>query len=274
LKLATDYPFFRSKKPRIIGHRGAAGEVPENTFPSFQKALEGGAEFIELDVRSSKEGDVLVIHDARLDTTTNGRGAVRKRNLAKIKELDAGYWFSSDEGRSYPYRGRKIEIPTLEEYLSALPKAKTIIDIKQSRPTIVKQVIDIVCRLGKEQNVLLATEKDKIMRDIRKAIERSDLKVATGFSYGEAAAFFYWLAGGRRGDFVPPGQALQIPYEYKGMTLVTEETVTAAHELGIEMFVWTVNDVEEMARLLDLGVDGIMTDYPSRLRELIARNRS
>jgi glycerophosphoryl diester phosphodiesterase len=138
----------------------------------------------------------------------------------------------------------------------------------------VRRVIELVRRLGREQSVLLATEKDEIMRQIRKELRKKDLRIATGFSYGEAAAFFYWVAGGKKGDLAPPGQALQIPCEYQGMTLVNEATISSAHELGVEMFVWTVNLVEEMARLLDLGVDGIITDYPSHLCELISKRRT
>jgi len=274
LNRLTDYTFFGSARPRIIGHRGAGGKLPENTLPSFQKALEEGALFIELDVRSSKDGQVVILHDARLDRTTNGHGPVRKKSLRELKALDAGYWFTLDRGASYPYRGQKIEIPTLEEYLSSFSKARAIIEVKQSRPSIVQKVIEIVCRLGKEQSVLLATEKDVIMRAIRKELQKKDLRIASGFSYGEAAAFFYWVAGGKKGDLASSGQALQIPCEYNGMTLVSEATISAAHELGVEMFVWTVNSVEEMGRLLDLGVDGIITDYPSRLREIISERRT
>ena len=112
------------------------------------------------------------------------------------------------------------------------------------------------------------------MREIRRELRASGLPVATGFCYGEVAAFMSWLAGGRREPYAPPAQAFQIPCEYGGMTLVNEQTLGAAHELGLEMFVWTVNDREEMARLLGLGVDGIITDFPARLRDLVAESRA
>ena len=112
------------------------------------------------------------------------------------------------------------------------------------------------------------------MSEVRREIQSAGLSVATGFSYGEVAAFMGWLAGGRREPYAPPAQAFQIPCEYSGMTLVNEQTVGAAHELGVEMFVWTVNDREEMARLLALGVDGIITDFPGRLRDLVAERQA
>lgn len=247
------------------------GKAPENTLPSFQRALDDGAAFIELDVRGTKEGEVVIIHDATLGRTTNGRGQVRRRGLKELKALDAGYWFTADGGASYPYRGQKIEIPTLEEFFLAFSKAKVIIEIKQGRPAIVKKVVETVRRLGREEQVLLATEKDPIMRDIRKELQENHLAIATGFSYGEVAAFMRWVTGGKKGPFAPLGQAFQIPCKYRGITLVSEETLNSATDLGIEMFVWTINDTEEMERLLTLGVDGIITDYPARLRDLISR---
>lgn len=249
------------------------GEAPENTLLSFQRAVEDGAGIIELDVRASKEGEVVIIHDATLERTTNGRGRVRRQGLKELKALDAGYWFTTDGGASYPYRGKKIALPTLEEFLSTSPQVKAIIEIKQARPAIVKRVIATVRRFGGGDQVLLATEKDQIMKDIRKELRDNDLAIATGFSYGEVAAFLRWVLGGKKGPFVPPGQAFQIPCEYGDITLVSEETLNAAHDLGVEMFVWTVNDVEEMERLLKLGVDGIITDYPARLRNLILQRR-
>ena len=249
------------------------GEAPENTLTSFQRALADGAKFVELDVRGTKDGEVVIIHDATLGRTTNGRGRVSRASLKELKALDASYWFSLDGGLSYPWRGKRIEIPTLEELFCNLAQLKVIIEIKQASPPIVKKVIETVRQACKEEQVLLATEKDQIMKEIRGELQTADLPIATGFSYGEVAAFMGWQAGGKRNNYIPPGQAFQIPSEYNGMTLVSEQTLKAAHELGIEMFVWTVNDREQMRRLLDLGVDGIITDFPARLRDLVGEER-
>ena len=269
----TLYPFFYGERPRIIGHRGASGEAPENTLLSFQRAFEQGAQFVELDVRGSEDGEVVVIHDATLGRTTNGRGRVSRHSLKELKALDAGYWFTPEDVKGYPFRRQKIEIPTLGELFSTLSQVRAIIEIKQARPSIVKKVIETVRQTGKEGQVLLATENDQIMEEIRGELKTSGLPIATGFSYGEVAAFMSWLAGGKRSNYIPPGQAFQIPSEYNGMTLVSEQTLEAAHELGIEMFVWTVNETAEMARLLGLGVDGIITDFPARLRDLVSESQ-
>lgn len=268
-----NYPFFQGAKPRIIGHRGAAGEAPENTLESFRRAFADGAVIVELDVHGSREGEVVIIHDPTLERTTNGRGAVSRKRIDEIKRLDAGYGFSRDEGATHPYRGKNMTVPTLEEFFSTFPQARAIVEIKQERPAIVQQVVALVKRLDKAGQILLATETDSIMGAIRREIKKERLPVATGFAYGEVKAFLTWLAGGITGSYVPPGQAFQIPSEYNGMTLVSRETVAAAHSLGLEIFVWTVNEVEEMERLLRLGVDGIITDYPARLRDLLASGR-
>ncbi len=259
------------KRPRIIGHRGAGGEAPENTLPSFQKALNDGATVVELDVHGTKEGEVVVIHDPTLERTTNGRGQVRKHKFEELRELDAGYWFTKGEGSHYPFRGQNIKIPTLEQFLTTFPEAKAIIEIKQARPSIVRKVTGTIRKLSRENSVLLATEDDRIMKEIRAELRKNGMVVASGFSYGEVAAFMNCVTAGKESAYVPPGQALQIPREYAGIKLVSEQTLRAAHELGVEMFVWTVNETAEMSELLELEVDGIITDYPARLRGLLSR---
>src|SRR5688572_4555173 len=124
-------------KPHTIGHRGAAGVAPENTLPSFERAFDDGAQFVELDVRESRDGEVVIIHDETLERTTNGVGLVNQHTLKELKALDAGYRFKPDGGISYPFRNQKIELPTLEDFFSSFPLGKAIIEIKQGAPSIV-----------------------------------------------------------------------------------------------------------------------------------------
>jgi glycerophosphoryl diester phosphodiesterase len=262
------FPFFSSKEPRVCGHRGAAGVAPESTLISFKRALEDGADYLELDVQEDRDGNILILHDSTLQRTTNGKGKVKRWSLNDLKGLDAGYWFTQDGGRSYPYRGQQIGIPTLEEFFSALPQARAIVEIKRAGSGMVQKLVDTVLRYGKEDQLLLASEKDDIMDQVRAEIARRDLRMPTGLSYGEIRSFMNWVWAGRNGAFESPGQALQIPCTYAGWTLITDQTVQAAHDVGLEVHAWTINDTDEMKRLLDLGVDGIVTDYPSRLRDL------
>jgi len=271
LGISTDYPFFAGKRPRIIGHRGTAGEAPENTLVAFHKAFEEGADLVELDVQGARDGNVIIIHDATLDRTTNGCGPVNACSLTEIKALDAGYNFTMDSGQNFPYRGQGVQVSTLEEFLIALPDAKAIVEIKAESPHIVGAVIDTIHRLGREDQVLLASEADSILANIRCALKDQEIQIATGFSYGDVAAFMGHIALGTLSEYQPPGQALQVPPEYEGTTLVNAVTIDAAHRFGLETFVWTINDSDEMRRLLTLGVDGIITDYPARLARVVKR---
>jgi glycerophosphoryl diester phosphodiesterase len=269
LSTLTDYPFFEGKRPRVIGHRGAAGEAPENTLVAFDEALREGADLIELDVQGTRDGNVVIIHDSVLDRTTNGCGPIDACSLPEIKALDAGHRFSLDDGQSFPYRGRGIQVPTLEEFLNTFPRAKAIIEIKPESPRIVGTVIDTIRRLRKDDQVLLASEADSVLAHVRRTLAGRQLKMATGFCYGDVAGFLSHLATGEMSDYQAAGQALQVPCEYEGTSIVNATTLGAAHRLGLEMFVWTINDIDEMKRLLALGVDGVITDYPARLARVV-----
>jgi glycerophosphoryl diester phosphodiesterase len=267
--LSQSLKFFSGPKPRVIGHRGAAGMAPENTVASFEWAVAEGADIVELDVHATREGEIVVVHDETVDRTTDGVGAVKSMSLAELKRLDAGYRFRSDDG-DYPFRGRGVTIPTLAEFLHRLRDIKAIVEIKQYQPPIVDSVLDAVCRAGKENDVLLATERDDVMRDIRAALG-PNAPIATGFCHGEVAAFIDWLAHGAPAGYRPPGGAFQIPPVFAGVELVTPASIRAAHALGLEVYVWTVNDPAEIKRLLDLDVDGIISDHPARVAALARR---
>ncbi len=264
-------PFFDLADFRIIGHRGAAGSGPENTLVSVEKALSDGANLMEIDLQESKDGEILVFHDATLERTTNGQGKVSDWNLKELKKFDAGYCFTADGGKTYPYRDTKITIPTLEEFFTGFPTVKAIVEIKDISHGFIERLLAIIRRNRREDGVLLATEKDEIMTEIRRQVREQRITVATGFSYGEASAFMNWVWKRDNRSFTPPGNALQIPCEYQGLQLITESSVRAAHEIGVEIHAWTINQVEEMTRLIQMGVDGIVTDFPNRLRDLRAK---
>jgi glycerophosphoryl diester phosphodiesterase len=245
------------------------GLAPENTLASFQKAIEDGAHALELDIHQSGDGEIVIIHDDTVDRTTNGRGDVGSLSVKDIKSLDAGYRLTLDGGKSFPWRGRGIEVPTLEEFFLSFPDAKAIVEIKQSPDSIVKAATELICRFGREDRVILASEEDRTIALVREELRSRGLQIATGFSFGEVAAFIHWVRGGKASPFTPAGQAFQIPSEYGDITLVDQQSVEAAHALGLEMYVWTVNEPDEMNRLLQLGVDGLITDYPERFGQVL-----
>ncbi len=268
----SSYPFFSDPPPRIAGHRGAAGTMPENTLASFRRGIEDGATFIELDVHATRDGEIVIIHDDTVQRTTDGAGAVREMSVEELKRLDAGFRFTADGGATHPYRGQGIGIPTLREFFSDFPRVKATLEIKELPVPAIEALFDLVEEFGKAPEVLVAAEDDAMMDAARTVIRGRGLPVATGFSRGEIRAFLTALWTGQAPPSEVPGQALQIPRRYRGMKLVTPASVAASHGLGVEVHVWTVNEVDEMKELLALGVDGIITDYPARLRDLVGRS--
>jgi glycerophosphoryl diester phosphodiesterase len=259
------HPFFALEPPIAIGHRGAAGEAPENTLVSFERALADGAQVLESDVHPTRDGEVVLLHDDELDRTTDGAGPVSARTLAELRRLDAGYRFRPDAG--FPFRGRGVRIPTLAEALETFPRLRFNLEIKERSPGLIERTLDLVA--GREDRTLLAAAADAIMADLRAAVARRDSKVAIGASAGDVLGF---VRSALDGIPPPPGpMALQVPPDFAGRPLVTPRFVEHAHAHGLHVHVWTIDEPREIERLLDLGVDGVMSDFPARVVAAIAR---
>jgi glycerophosphoryl diester phosphodiesterase len=253
--------YFQPQRPRLYAHRGAAGNRPENTMAAFRAAVEAGARYLELDVWASRDGVVVVHHDETLLRTCNDPRRLCDLDLKELQQLDAGSTFSIDGGRSTPFRNQGIGIPTLTELLREFPEIFVNIEIKQAQPPIEELVVAAARQAGAEERLLLAAEHDEIMQRLRPLAGA----IPTSLSFGELSAFFNWLMSGCPAGYAPPGAALQIPEYYGDMHLVTEQSLAAAHGAGLEMHVWTVNEPESMRRLLEMGVDGVMSDFPELL---------
>jgi glycerophosphoryl diester phosphodiesterase len=251
--------YFAGPRPRLFGHRGSAGLLPENTMASFRRAVADGADALELDVHATRDGVVVVIHDDTLDRTTDGPGRVREQTFAELSRRDAGARFGEAQG--FPYCGQGIRVPALEELLDELPAIPLNIEIKQAQPAIDDAVICLLERKHAIDRVMLAAEDDAVMRRIR---DRAP-DAATSASYEEARDFFQRCFADDLVGYAPAARALQVPRRVGEIELVTAETIAAAHRFGLEMHVWTINEEAEMAALLSLGVDGVMSDFPGRL---------
>jgi glycerophosphoryl diester phosphodiesterase len=217
-------------------------------------------------VHASADGVVVVIHDETLERTTDGTGLVRSLPLALLKRLDAGHRFRAADG-TYPYRDRGLRVPTLAELLEAFPDAPLNVEVKQETPPIEPAVLATLDRFGARERTLLAAEDGVIMQRIRAAAP----DVVTSFSAPEVVEFLLRLRGGELALYHPPAAALQVPPDFRGTPIVTADSVAAAHRLGLEVHVWTINDEMEMARLLELDVDGLMTDFPARAAAVLNR---
>ncbi|MGH7837862.1 MAG: glycerophosphodiester phosphodiesterase [Candidatus Binataceae bacterium] len=259
----VDSEFFKLARPRVFAHRGASGDYPENTLAAFRAAVEGGAPYIELDVQMTRDGAIVVLHDDDLSRVADRDGVVAEMKLAKVQAADAGYNFSLD-GRIFPFRAQGVRVPTLDEVLNAFPQQCFIIEIKQTTPSLVIPMLELLERSGMTRRVLVASEHQAPLDEVRRLAPA----IPTNFSTGEVGAFFKSIAPNAP-SYAPVGAALQIPPEHLSWKLVTPESVAAAHRMAVEVHVWTVNEQAEMRQMLALGVDGIITDYPGRLLELL-----
>jgi glycerophosphoryl diester phosphodiesterase len=264
------HPYFDLPTPIAIGHRGAAGEAPENTLVSFERAAVQGVAVLESDVHLSRDGEVVILHDDLLERTTDGRGPARERTLAELRRLDAGHRFTPDGGRSFPFRGRGISIPTLAEVLERFPAMRFNLEIKEATPGLLERTIELVA--ARADRILLAAADDRIMARLRDEVARRGVAVAIGASAGDVAGFV--RAALEDKPPAPGPMALQVPAEVAGRPLVTPRFVEHAHAHGLPVHVWTINDPPEIERLLDLGVDGVMSDFPARVVAALARRAS
>jgi glycerophosphoryl diester phosphodiesterase len=260
------HPFFALDAPVVFGHRGAAGERPENTLTSFEHALAEGAQVIETDVHRTRDGEVVVLHDADVARTTDGRGNVSELTASEVGRLDAGYRFRAADG-STPYRGEGLRVPHLEEAFERFPGVPFNIELKRCDAQLVATVVGLVRRYRREEVTLLAAERDDTMALLRAELRQRDVRIATGASRGDVIRS---LRAALLGAPPPPGPlALQIPASFLGLPLATRRLIGFAHRHGLRVHVWTINDIAEMERLLALGVDGLMSDFPGRLRRVV-----
>lgn len=250
----------------IIGHRGAAGLAPENTLAAFEAALEHGAQVLEMDVRRTRDGAVVVLHDSRVDRTTNGSGSVSGMTLAQLQALDAGYRFTPDGGETYPYRGKGVTVPTLEQVVKAFPDTYLLIELKENDPSLADAVISVLQSAHATSRVMLSSFHDAVVERVRELAP----EIPTGYSQEEVVHLVIMQRLGLGAFAKPTGHALQVP-EWQGPLRVVDPGLTRlGRRKGLQVHVWTVNDEESMSRLIALDVDGIITDYPDRLQRVLS----
>jgi len=241
----------------LVGHRGAMGHAPENTIPSFDLARQMGAEFVECDVHLSKDKEVIVIHDERVERTTNGTGLIKNLTLSQIKKLDAGSWYSKK------FKG--VKVPTLRELLNWI-KPKTsqnkyqmgvAIEIKNEPiryPDIAKRLSDVISEMGMTSRVVIISFDFAVIKQLKIL----NPKLATGILYHEPMKNLFKIAQSVKADALFPRRHL-----------ITQELVNTAHKAGLAVATWTVNDPEEMKKLISYKVDAIATNFPDRLNEIL-----
>ena len=260
MRSSLDSDFFSAPRPRIFGHRGSAGTHPENTMASFQAAVDLGARYLETDVHLTRDGEVVVSHDGDLERICGQPCIIKEMDYADLAKADAGYAFTVD-GKEFPFRGKGLRIPRLAELLTTFPGAFFNIDLKPDHisadMSVTVQTLRMIDAAGTRRRVLLASEHQNRLDEVRALAPG----IPTSFGYMEIAAFMQAMAS-EDANYHPTGDALQIPPEYYSWKLATPETIAMAHRHGVEVHIWTVNEESTTVQLLDLGVDGIMSDFP------------
>ena len=258
------HPFLVEPGPIAFAHRGGAGEAPENTLAAFEIARTLGYRYLETDVHLTRDGVLVAFHDDRLDRVTDRSGAIAQLGIAEVEAADAGHAFSPDGGRTFPFRGCGIRVPRLEEILARWPDARVNIDPKSDG--CVGALAAVLDRLGAWERVCVGSFSDGRLRRIR-ALGRGRACTSMGPHAVALARLTTASALMRRLG----ADCIQVPISRGRVPIVTERFVAAAHGAGLPVHAWTINDETTINELLDLGVDGIMSDCLRLLRDVLTR---
>jgi len=269
-KCQTPQEMLRCDKVLNIAHGGGLLIRPDHTLLAYDTALEDGADMLELDIHETSDLVIVVMHDADVDRTTNCTGFIQKMTFAELRLCDAGYKFTSDGGETYPYRGTGLVVPSLEEVLERYPDTPVNIEIKQTEPSLVDRLVDLVREYEFEDKMVGASFSDDAVAELRAAAP----EIATSLGLGESTE--YWLKSLDPIDpeYDPAGEFLQLPVEYELGGIPVEVLhpgfMQRVEEYDMYVHIWTVNDEAEMRELIeDHGVHGIMTDDPPLLTRVI-----
>ncbi|NTX13259.1 glycerophosphodiester phosphodiesterase [Myxococcus sp. CA051A] len=257
--------FLRGLRPTLhISHRGGASLAPENTMEAFRQAVERfHTDMLELDVHVTRDGEVIVAHDDTLERCTDGFGPLAGQTLSELKKLDAGYGFTPDEGRTFPFRGQGVRIPTLREVLRAFPALRLNVELKPDVPGHEEVFARLLEDEGAVERVCMGSEQDAVGERL---VAR--LPHACHFYPRDAlAALVIALRGGEPPPEDPRFTVLDMPLYFGEVRLVDADFLRDCAARGKWVNVWTVDDPDEMQRLLEEGVGGIMTDRPDLLRQ-------
>lgn len=260
----ADHVFFDAPEPWAIAHQGGRGLWPENTLYAFDHAKELGVDVLEMDLRATVDGEIVVMHDASVDRTTDGSGRVDQMTLAEVQALDAGYRFT-DAPDQFRHRGQGLTVPTLEDVLTRFPDARMILEMKEFTPELATKFCASIKKRRATDRVLVASFGHDAMQTFRNECPN----VATSATLREGLLLYQLNRMQLASLYRSPAVALQIPEALGERRVLDPRLLTLAAAFNVKVQVWTVNDEEDMKRLLGMGVHGIMTDYPDRLLRVL-----
>ncbi|MBK8902578.1 MAG: glycerophosphodiester phosphodiesterase [Anaerolineaceae bacterium] len=264
-------PFAHQGGVVLLAHRGFSGRFPENTMLAFAEAAALPIDGLEMDIYATRDDVLVISHDDRVSRTTNGNGRIQSYSLAELKKLDAGYRFTLDNGRTFPFRGKGLTIPTLEEVLVRFTDLWLNVDIKQHEPWMVTLFCDLIKRHNAVDRLCVGSFSNETVGQFRQVCP----DVVSLATRSEIKELYAWHLVRMERFFAKGGHAMQIPPQEKkfGFTfeMASPRFVQAAHEHGMAVHLWTVNDAAEMSRYVDMGVDGLITNFPDRAVEVLGR---
>lgn len=247
-----------------IAHRCGRNIYPENTLFACQSILEEDlAEFLEFDFHLTKDKIPVVIHDPTLDRTTNGTGTIAEKNWDEIKDLDAGYRFTQDGGKTFPYRGKGVKLETLDTFLKTLGKSKLMIEVKPDSREAADALLEAIDKYDLHNQVVVGS----FHQNVKDYLREQNPRLAFFASKSEVIKWVILYKLGLSHLYLPPSESMALPPDM-GIVSLTEDMIFKIHNQGIQVHVWTINDREEMKKWKDLGVDGIMSDNPDKFSRL------
>jgi glycerophosphoryl diester phosphodiesterase len=280
-----------------MAHRGDSANIPENTVQSFEDAYKLRVDCIETDVHITKDNKFVLFHDKSVDRTTDGQGLIAEKNLSELQQLDAGYRFKDPKG-NYPFRGKGFRMHTIEEILPIFPNVRFNIDIKDTAPHVPKLLAELLHNLNVDDRVMVGSFHQKQVSRFRK------YSTAAPTSAGPLEVLKFWWKSKRwirnhlkmsgkdlKETFLTfptnpqqyqqnqielfgkplPYLTLQVPEGFYILRLITPKFIRFAHEMGIAVYVWTINDPLEMQKFLEWHIDGIFTDTPATLINMVKK---
>jgi len=230
-------------------HRGGPGLEPEHTMRAYRRALNEGADALELDVHLSADGHLVLIHDSTLDRTTNASGTVSSMTLQQLQAIDAG------SGES---------IPSLDSVFTEFAAIPMLIELKDSSPHSARRLCDMIRQYHRTANTIVGAFNLAPLEVFRTACP----EVATGMAQSEVAIFMALQLVGLEKLHQSPAVSMQLPPEYYGVTILRKSLIKAAQSRGLVIQAWTINSTEAITSMFALGVDGIITDYPDRVTQI------
>lgn len=254
-------------RPLIMAHRGESENTPENTMLALESAVAIGVDVLESDVHLTKDDEVVLFHDEDLARTTGKSGTIRSHTLDELRDIDFGYTFTSDGGTTFPFRGKGHSIVTLLEAFERFPDIIFNLDIKDTFPSAPMELARIVKEMNRSDSTIISSFHNTQIERFRELMPG----IPTSAHPGEVKNFVLNTKIGLpriRAENIDY-RVFSVPMKSGPLKVVTKKFVRKAHEHNLAVHVWTINDSPTMNHLLDLGVDGIFTDNPKLLKEVL-----